>query len=321
MPTIAGPRSASAFATDAAGIGSTDWTNPNDVADPDAGYATSEMTDTGLGIGASYFLMLTDFGFDIPADATITGIFVVWRAAQNADVNIASTQLLKAGVADGTDYGSAGGGSLTKLTGSYYPYGGLKNLWGTTWTPAEVNASDFGVRIAFSTAAAPQTAELDFVFVLVQYRTSSERVYTVDCACCPGGDPCCANKNGVDICMKVENLVVDGVAYDDFYWTEQWNHSQCFIGIAGFACVTGGGGSIAIDIFWSPGGINNGVIFFGLGSFGDCYREFHSPHPSDCALLFAAHTFTGTTTAACGSVPFSATVTFTEANCGFSPPC
>lgn len=189
MPTIAGPRSASAFATDSGGApaGATDWSNINDVADPDAGYATSDMSDNGFGTGASYFLMLTDFGFDIPADATITGIFVVWRAAQNADVDIASTQLLKAGVADGTDYGSTVGGALTGIANAY---GGLKDLWGTTWTPAEVNASDFGVRLAFSTATPPQTVEVDHAYLFVRYLTFSERVYTVDCACCGGGPVC-----------------------------------------------------------------------------------------------------------------------------------
>ena len=47
-------------------------------------------------------------------------------------------------------------------------------MWGTTWTPADVNASNFGVRvIAKNVAAASTTANVDYISITVTYHNAT----------------------------------------------------------------------------------------------------------------------------------------------------
>jgi hypothetical protein len=52
---------------------------------------------------------------------------------------------VKGGVIGGTDKST---GALQPGTLSYVTYGGSSDLWGQTWTPADINASDFGLAFA-----------------------------------------------------------------------------------------------------------------------------------------------------------------------------
>jgi hypothetical protein len=312
-----GPQSAGTAATATAGAGSTDWTDPASARTPDTSYAASAMADSGGGVGASYYLNLTGFGFAIPSDATVIGIVVHWSAAENADVTIASTRLLKAGVAAGTDYGAAAAGSLTKESGSYYGYGGAADLWGTTWTPAQVNASDFGVRLAFSTAAAPKTAEVGHAIVTVRYLDAAERVYTVSCGCCGGGDPCCPARNPTDICIDVSGVTYDGIAYDGWHWTSTWIDGSCTITHQMRNCRTGDPSQwIVVSVTWSP---STGAILVNATNqvAAVIFDDVSFGHTPNCAALSATASFSGTFV----GHPYTVSVSFTEGFCGFSPFC
>jgi len=119
----------------------------------------------------SQYIKASGFLFGIPKDAAIEGILVEWERSgsilsASAD---AACRLVKAGTPVGADR-SAGGTWPT--TDAFQSYGGPSDLWGTTWIPAEINASGFGAALSASAVLAV-TAGVDFVRVTVYYRGSN----------------------------------------------------------------------------------------------------------------------------------------------------
>jgi hypothetical protein len=85
----------------------------------------------------------------------------------NATLQDATVQLLKAGSPVGSNKAVASNWSTTSSTVNY---GSSADLWGTTWTAADLNASNFGLRFTGkNTGAASATASLDWVSVTVTY--------------------------------------------------------------------------------------------------------------------------------------------------------
>jgi len=151
--------------------GSTDWTDaPENLQGDDGAYATKNFT---VGEGNSGALSLTGFGFDIQDDATITGITLEMERFQEflggantwlADITI---QTLKAGVAGGTNKSTGAtwypfNGGLAVVT-----FGGSSDLWGRTWTPAEISDSGFGVYL--TQGGNQYKGWLDYVRISVAY--------------------------------------------------------------------------------------------------------------------------------------------------------
>lgn len=118
--------------------GDVPWNNPGNILLEDGVVASTSLlvnegTEKLRGIG---------FGFSIPLAATIAGILLEIRR-RNTGGTITDTlvSLLKAGVEVGANraLGGAWPGVLT-----YASYGGAADLWGTTWTPADINNASFG---------------------------------------------------------------------------------------------------------------------------------------------------------------------------------
>jgi hypothetical protein len=114
-------------------------------------------------------LVLTDFALPIPDDASILGI--EFKIRRNADYGLAvdkSVRVLKNGSSVGFDARQTGAWPTT-LT--YATYGGPNDLWGTTWSPADLRASGFGVSIAahYTDTAGNDRAHVDSVRVTIYY--------------------------------------------------------------------------------------------------------------------------------------------------------
>jgi hypothetical protein len=91
-------------------------------------------------------LLLTDFGLSVPDDATVVGIqFDVERNSDEGETVDSLVQVLQNGAPVGADHGQTGAWP-SALT--YTSYGGRSEMWGASWTPAEVRASGFGLSIA-----------------------------------------------------------------------------------------------------------------------------------------------------------------------------
>jgi len=87
-----------------------------------------------------------------------------------------TVQLLKAGSPVGSNKASATawGTSISTVN-----YGTSSDLWGTTWTGADVSASNFGLRFAAkNVGAASATASLDYVSITVTYNDDTNGIGT-----------------------------------------------------------------------------------------------------------------------------------------------
>ena len=125
------------------------WTNPGNVSADDNSYMTANIGNTGT----SQALYATDFNFaSIPDDATIAGIEVaIGRYSSTTNPNLIrdnTVQLLKSGSAIGNNKAVTGTNWPNESEGEgEATYGGPGDLWGTTWSPAEIKASNFGLEL------------------------------------------------------------------------------------------------------------------------------------------------------------------------------
>ena len=161
---IVSPASAQQF-PDGSGV----WNNVNRVYSSDNQRATVSLWWNQR----SNTLIASDFGMAIPAGATIEGVTVEiersvnqWRVLGARDYSV---KLVKGGVPVGSNYASS---QEYPLIDAYRTYGSSNDLWGTTWTPSDFNASNFGVALVTHRpmfALIDQTARVDHIRVTVAY--------------------------------------------------------------------------------------------------------------------------------------------------------
>jgi len=131
--------------------------------------------------GTTMLLVLTGFNFNIPDDATITGVAVsVTRrstASSGAFVRDAAIELV-GGFGTSTSLASADAWPATHAAASY---GGSSTLWGESLTPVDVNAANFGIAIAAQNTDpdAAHNAHVDGATVTVYY-TESDTTPPID---------------------------------------------------------------------------------------------------------------------------------------------
>lgn len=148
---------------DDAGTGTQSWTNPGNAAAQDNTYAVAVWS----GFSFSHYLKATNFGFSIGAAERIFGIKVeVERSAGTGGgaCNDVTARLVKAGTIVGSNYNDVIGWPLSD-TDVYQVYGGATDLWGTAWTPAEINASNFG--FVFSASGNTSDGRVDHIRITV----------------------------------------------------------------------------------------------------------------------------------------------------------
>jgi hypothetical protein len=127
----------------------TSWTNPGNIADPD-NYATI----VGLAhASTSKNVQATGFGFAIPSGSTIDGLTITFDeidagSAEPLEQGQFKVQMLKAGTAVGTAKTVNGLGTGTIQLGNN------TDLWGASWTQADINDANFGFEIAAVAPAA-----------------------------------------------------------------------------------------------------------------------------------------------------------------------
>ena len=121
-----------------------------------------------------WFLVIANgFGFAIPAGATIDGIVIDVECSGGSGKTYDSEVVaVKGGVVGSTSRASAtvwSGGSHTWLGHGT----GQNDLWGTTWTPAQINAADFGVAVSPKSVGGTDIAEIHNVRITVYYTPTS----------------------------------------------------------------------------------------------------------------------------------------------------
>lgn len=162
-----GPNAGGTFASDNT-LGIVAITNPSNAQLSDNSYATSVLL---LGQISNY-LKVTNFGFNVPNDATITGVTVSIERSSNTlnGTHDDSVKLVKGGAISGNDKANA---ALEWPTSdAVATYGSSTDLWGLALAPSDVNSSNFGVVIA-AIADLASTAQIDYVSITVDWTGSN----------------------------------------------------------------------------------------------------------------------------------------------------
>lgn len=226
-PVSQGPRAGSTFVNDPA-FGSLVWATPASAGASDDVY--TEPPVPGADTNTQY-LRIQGFGFTIPTGATIKGIQVDIERKEfiaggpppdprepelpflQVTVRDASIRLTKTGAAVGSDKAVTGTNWPTGEVGAadrYANYGGTSDLWGTTWTPAEMNAATFGVLIS-ALVFANSRAQIDFVRVTVFYDavpSDRETLLFVDTTLYSDKTAAWASISGVNVLKADVNLEI-----------------------------------------------------------------------------------------------------------------
>ncbi|MCX6224217.1 MAG: hypothetical protein NTV01_05625 [Bacteroidia bacterium] len=162
----AGPNNAGT-GTNVTGIGNIAWTNPGNITTTGTPYATA-----GLANNTSNYLQGTGYGFSIPSPSTILGITVTINRQTSGTISPLirdnRISLLKSGAIQTTNYAVTGTNWPTTMGPAIY--GGIADLWGTTWTASEINDPNFGVVLAVTTTnTTSRTATVDYIQITITY--------------------------------------------------------------------------------------------------------------------------------------------------------
>ena len=154
--------------TDDDSFGSFAWANPGRIiASDDTNVAQVTLSTQG---DISHYLKATDFDFAIPDGAVVSGILVEieQRCAQENAIRDERVRIVKGGVIGTTDKADLSGWPTSD---TFRGYGGASDLWGETWSSADINATTFGCVIAatkFDIGGA-RTAVVDSIRITITY--------------------------------------------------------------------------------------------------------------------------------------------------------
>ena len=123
--------------------GSVAWSNPGNACSTGASTTAAGLKSSIL----SNHLKITQFGFSVPTGSVIQGIsFSVTRSTTVNKGNKAtdnSVRIVKGGSIGSTDRSDANNWGTASVT-----YGSTSDLWGDSWTAADINSTGFGIAIS-----------------------------------------------------------------------------------------------------------------------------------------------------------------------------
>ena len=136
-----------------------------------ARYTFENNTNDSVGAGGpSAVLLATGFGFTVPTGSVIQGVEAwVERSASSMSGSVSDNEvhLLKAGAQVGSNFAAT---ATYNTSDGTEDYGASNNLWGTTWTAEEINASNFGLRFRVdSDTPVALTSSVDAITIRVTY--------------------------------------------------------------------------------------------------------------------------------------------------------
>lgn len=147
--------------------GSVAWTSYANILASDNARAANGLSHPET----TKMIVSAGYGFAIPENATVVGITAEIEkrnaTAAPGTCEDSAVYLFKNSVHVGSNKSAAGNWPTSD---AYSTYGGASDVWGTTWTPQEVNASGFGVGIsAISNSAAGAVPEVDHMRITIHY--------------------------------------------------------------------------------------------------------------------------------------------------------
>jgi hypothetical protein len=176
--TTAGPNSPGTNANDSS-VGTKTWTSLDNDKTSNNQYATTANMNSG---DVTVYLKATNFGFSIPAGVIIDGISVnVERKASDANFFDNAIRIVKNGTV----------GTVNKSSVNAWPtsdgtvtYGGSSDLWGQTWTVADINNANFGFAISAKKVGGNNNKKpsIDWINITVTYHTPTPPTVTISAA-------------------------------------------------------------------------------------------------------------------------------------------
>jgi len=166
--TSTGPNSPGTAVNDTSPMEASDWINPGNILTSDDTYSTADV-----GQKFTNYLKATNFGFSIPAGATIDGILMEAEVKGTASSPLAidtGVFIVKADGSIGTTNQATE--AFISATESYVSYGSSSDLWGETWTAAQINDTNFGVVYSAVGSALVCIVSVDHIRMTVYYTTS-----------------------------------------------------------------------------------------------------------------------------------------------------
>lgn len=154
---------------DGTSLGTKAWGSPGNAKASDNAYATVTLPSASL----SHYLVAKNFGFELPEDAIPLGIVatIERKASVSGRARDSHLRIMKGGViGPGTHVDRADFSTFWPTEDSVASYGSSADTWGVNnWTPADINASDFGVALAVWAEGAEVTASVDQITLYVYY--------------------------------------------------------------------------------------------------------------------------------------------------------
>lgn len=157
-------------------FGSVSWVGVTNAEASDGVFATAS-----IGVGnPSHLIKSSGHGFSVPGTATILGIKVEVGAKASGNSHDFKCFLVKGGTVQTGGTNQAANTALT-TTLTNYTYGSSSDLWGGSWTPSDVNASNFGAAWSATSPAFPNnTVSVDYIRITVYYSTPGNTTISVD---------------------------------------------------------------------------------------------------------------------------------------------
>ncbi|MBK8821420.1 MAG: right-handed parallel beta-helix repeat-containing protein [Anaerolineales bacterium] len=244
--------------------GSADWANPDYITADDNSYASVTLTGSVLQSG---YLEGTNYGFDIPLDAAINGITVTIGRHESGtrvgyfDVRDGTVKLLKAGTLVGNNK-AATGTEWPIETAVPATYGTTADLWGTTWTPAEINANNFGVALSVISDV-NRIAYVDYVRISVTYTVTMVGSNTT--VSCGSGTPLVTYGSSITCVATVARGSGPKTPTGNVNWTT--NGSGNFS--ASPCTLSGVDGISTCSVTYTPNAVGNGAHLITAAYAGD----------------------------------------------------
>lgn len=138
------------------------WANPGNVILNDGNFATVTVTAPPT---SSRTLFASGFGFALPVGFLVTGILCEIKGFSSPAGQRLAVPIFKAGVFAGFP---VGGGVTLPGVSSFVSAGSNLDLWGNTWTAADINDPAFGVGFTGTVSSpGPISFSIDFVRLTV----------------------------------------------------------------------------------------------------------------------------------------------------------
>lgn len=135
------------------------WANPANIFADDASNATSAFLDPPTSKWTDE-LNGKSFGFAVPSNAVIDGIKLEMHVVSSNRWDGTPPYLKKGGA-------GAYNSSSSSVSSGVYSYGGATDLWGTTWTPANINDANFGFGFVGFYTSSPNDFSISINYVRV----------------------------------------------------------------------------------------------------------------------------------------------------------